>query len=98
MTLNRPVLEKDQVQGFSVSESETGGHKVISFKGKSNNRGLVVAEIETAPEGQAVRVQVVLAYRPQAEQNCPFEAVLSLPEHINEIRFGRRGAVIWSRH
>jgi hypothetical protein len=90
------ILEYKDVQFFKVTEIHSRKPLVVKISGLAFHSAMSVEKITTRSEQSSLVVYVHLTLaRPGLSGR--FEYELTVPDSINEVRFGNEKAVIWKR-
>lgn len=93
------ILEAKDVQHLRVEESSSASPMRLKISGHPFYSGMIVRKISTTQKGSIITVLVHLAaiglVKPKT--SGVFEYDLSIPDSIDEVRFGRSATVIWER-
>lgn len=98
MLRHHMVLEYKDVQFFQCTEIQTRAPTIIKVSGLAFSSALVVDRITTQQEGSSITILVYLApTREGTSASGSFVYELTVPDSVQEVRFGNSGVVIWRR-
>ena len=90
------ILESKDVQNFKVQELQGMHPTRLQLSGMAFNSSMGVRKITTKTEGTAVIVLVHLSLAHRgASGNFAYE--LTVPDSVNEVRFGHSATPVWKR-
>ena len=90
------ILESKDVQNFKVEELRVANSTALELSGLAFNSSMGVRKITTQKNGDAIVILVHLSLaRRGASGNFAYE--LTVPDSVNEVRFGRGKTPIWKR-
>jgi hypothetical protein len=98
-TLYNVILEAKDIQSFKVEELHGTPPTKLKISGHPFYSGMVVRNIIAKHDGPAITVLVHLALIGLAKPKTSgiFEYELTIPDSVNEVRFGRTVLPIWKR-
>jgi hypothetical protein len=93
------ILDSKYVDHFHV-EVRRGTHPTeLEISGEVANSGTVVRTVSEKKKARTiiVKVHLALAGLDKSNTSARFDYVLSVPDSVNEVRFGRSSTLIWKR-
>jgi hypothetical protein len=90
------ILEAKDVQFFKVEELRNTQPVKLRISGLAFNSAMSVRETTTKTDGSVIVVQVHLAPSKPGTSGS-FEYELTIPDSVNEVRFGQDAAPVWKR-
>lgn len=90
------ILEARDVQNFRVQEVQEKYPTELRLSGLAFNSSMGIRNITTEKYGPVLTVLVHLSLAHRANSGN-FDYQLTVPDSVNEVRFGRSSVAIWKR-
>lgn len=93
------ILDSKYVDHFHVEERRGTHPTELEISGEVANSGTVVRTVSEKKKGETiiVKVHLALAGLDKSNTSAGFDYVLSVPDSVNEVRFGHSSTLIWKR-
>jgi len=90
------VLELSDVDSFKIQQQTTESHVQLRISGLVFRSSYVISSVDSKVNGDVLTVLVHLALAKKgASGNLDYN--LSIPDVVNEVRFGNKATIIWTR-
>lgn len=90
------ILEARDVQNFKIQEVQGTYPTELSLSGLAFNSSMAVSSITTKRNGPSLTVFVHLSLAHRGESGN-FNYKLTVPDSVNEVRFGKNATQVWKR-
>jgi hypothetical protein len=94
------TLESDLISDFKVEQLRDTSPITLKMSGQPMYSGMIVRKVTTKTRGRVMVVTAHLALVGLARPITPgqFQYQLTVPESVDEIRFGTQGTPVWKRN
>lgn len=82
--------------GFKISERFEEGTRILRLWANCGHSALGVRDVEVSNEDSHISVIVYISEDLSFTKGY-FDVEIEIPDHIDEVRFGRAGFVVWDR-